>query len=132
MRFSGFHHQQAGAAILLHARQERMASLVPGTASRATTIDHHLRSMNGQTPVLPRPRRADVTELERSPEDERTLPIILIAAVVQGWSLYGLHMSIEGKGWLASHPEWLLPLYALATLVPLTVQMLAGSVRQPI
>jgi hypothetical protein len=57
------------------------------------------------------------------------LPIILIAAVVQGWALYGLHLSITGKHWPATDPAWLSGLYAIAASIPLTAQMLAHSLR---
>jgi hypothetical protein len=57
------------------------------------------------------------------------LPIILVAAVVQGWSLYALHMSISGKFWPATAPGWLLAFYAVAALMPITVQRLAGFMR---
>jgi hypothetical protein len=58
------------------------------------------------------------------------LPVILIAAVIHGWALYGLHLSITGKHWPATDPAWLLALYAVAIGVPLTVQMLAEYARQ--
>ncbi|MEP7244899.1 MAG: hypothetical protein ABI885_14635 [Gammaproteobacteria bacterium] len=58
-----------------------------------------------------------------------TLPIILIAAVVQGWALYGLHMALNHKAWPATSPGWLLALYAVVTALPLTVQLLALHVK---
>lgn len=58
-----------------------------------------------------------------------TLPVILIAAVVQGWALYALHLSIQSTHWPATQPQWLLALYAVAAFVPLTVQLLAGHAR---
>src|SRR5882757_447915 len=60
------------------------------------------------------------------------LPIILIAAVVQGWSLYALHLSIDRSAWPATDTAWLIALYAVVVLVPLTVQMLAQHVRRPL
>jgi hypothetical protein len=57
------------------------------------------------------------------------LPFILLAAVIQGWSLYGLHHSLEFHHWPATNQAWLLALYALAVFVPLTVQMLADYAR---
>ncbi|MET0660171.1 MAG: hypothetical protein ABW110_18670 [Steroidobacteraceae bacterium] len=66
---------------------------------------------------------------ERSARRDGRLPIILSAAVVQGWALYGLHVAVEGNHWPATDPAWLLALYALAALTPLTVQMLAASMR---
>src|SRR5208283_4840958 len=53
------------------------------------------------------------------------LPIILIAAVIQGWALYALHHAIKGHHWPATDSAWLLGLYAMAILVPATVQLLA-------
>lgn len=61
-----------------------------------------------------------------------TLPVILIAAVVQGWALYALHLAIKGPHWPATQPAWLLGLYALAAFIPLTVQLLAGHARSRI
>jgi hypothetical protein len=58
------------------------------------------------------------------------LPIILIAAVIQGWSLYGLHVAIKGSHWPATAPGWLLGCYALAVFVPLTAQLLVEHIRQ--
>src|SRR5262245_62401961 len=59
------------------------------------------------------------------------LPIILVAAVVQGWSLYGLHWAIDNSAWPATRPGILIAFYATAAFVPLTVQMLAGYIRRP-
>ena len=70
-----------------------------------------------------------MAENDSASKRDGTLPIILIAAVVQGWALYGLHIAVEGRHWPATEPSWLLALYAIATLTPLTVQMLAGSLR---
>lgn len=58
------------------------------------------------------------------------LPIILLAAVIQGWSLYGLHVAIKGSHWPATAPGWLLGFYTLAVFVPLTVQLLVEHSRQ--
>jgi hypothetical protein len=57
------------------------------------------------------------------------LPFILLAAVIQGWSLYGLHHSLEFHHWPATNQAWLMALYALTVFVPLTVQMLADHAR---
>jgi hypothetical protein len=57
------------------------------------------------------------------------LPIILVAAVAQGWLLYWLHRAIEGSFWPATQPGWLLALYAVVVFIPLTVQMLAEHAR---
>jgi hypothetical protein len=56
---------------------------------------------------------------------QRGLPIILTSAVLQGWSLYGLHHAIQFDHWPANSPPALLALYALAIFVPLTIQFLA-------
>jgi hypothetical protein len=55
----------------------------------------------------------------------RGLHIILAAAVVQGWSLYGLHHAIEAKHWPVNDPPWLFGLYAIAVFIPVMVQFLA-------
>jgi hypothetical protein len=60
------------------------------------------------------------------------LPVILLAAVVQGWGLYALHWSIDNSAWPATSPGTLIALYAAAAFVPLTVQMLARYVRRPL
>ena len=52
------------------------------------------------------------------------LPLILIAAVIQGWSLYGLHSAIDAHYWPATNVAWPVALYAVAFLVPTTVQLL--------
>jgi hypothetical protein len=57
------------------------------------------------------------------------MPVILIAAVVQGWALYALHQSIKQQFWPATNSAWLLALYALAVFVPLTVQLLSDQAR---
>jgi hypothetical protein len=53
------------------------------------------------------------------------LPLILIAAVIQGWSLYGLHWAIEAHRWPATNLAWVISLYAVAFLVPTTTQLMA-------
>lgn len=53
------------------------------------------------------------------------LPVILIAAVIQGWSLYALHRAIEAHHWPATHLEWLLGLYAVVLIAPTTVELMA-------
>lgn len=54
-----------------------------------------------------------------------SLPLILIAAVVQGLSLYALHRAIEAHQWPATSPAWLLAFYTVAFLAPTTVQLMA-------
>ncbi|HEV2270203.1 MAG TPA: hypothetical protein VGR92_12140 [Steroidobacteraceae bacterium] len=53
-----------------------------------------------------------------------SLPLILIAAVIQGWSLYALHLAVDAHQWPATHLSWLVALYAVAFLVPTTVQLM--------
>ena len=70
-------------------------------------------------------------------EQERTasrnaLPIILIAAVVQGWAFYGLHLSIDHKHWPATDAGWMVGLYSIALFIPMSVQLLADHVRKPV
>lgn len=66
---------------------------------------------------------------EGSPSRLEHLPVILIAAVVQGWALYGLHVAITDGHWPATVPAWLLAGYAVATLIPITIEMFAKSIR---
>lgn len=63
-------------------------------------------------------------EEKAQPPANATLLIILIAALAQGWGLYGLHHSLDTRSWPATHSAWLLALYAVAIVGPLTVQML--------
>ena len=58
------------------------------------------------------------------------LLLILIIAVIQGWLLYGLHLSLEHNTWPATDLSWLVPLYAVAVFVPVTLQMLVENLRQ--
>lgn len=57
------------------------------------------------------------------------LPVILIAAVVQGWAMFALHRSIENHTWPATQLAWLSGLYAVTVVVPITVELLARYVR---
>jgi hypothetical protein len=54
---------------------------------------------------------------------------IVLIAVVQGWLLYGLHYAIEHKTWPWTDPSWLLALYAIAVLVPVTLEILFTRLR---
>ncbi len=56
---------------------------------------------------------------------------ILIAAVIQGWALYGLHRTILAHEWPATHLGWLLAFYGVAVLIPTTLQLLVEHVRKP-
>ena len=60
------------------------------------------------------------------------LPLILIAAVIQGWALYGLHISVRDHHWPATHDALLLALYAVVVFIPLTLQLLAEYRRSAI
>lgn len=66
----------------------------------------------------------------RSGAAERSLPFILLVAVIQGWALYGLHHAVVGKHWPATHPGWLFAFYGVALFVPITLQLLAGFMRR--
>jgi hypothetical protein len=61
---------------------------------------------------------------------ERSLPFILLVAVIQGWALYGLHHAIVEKHWPATQPGWLFAFYGIALFVPVTLQLLAGFMRR--
>ena len=62
----------------------------------------------------------------------RTFPVILIAALIQGSALYGLHLIVRDHFWTATDSAWLFGLYAAALFTPITVQMLAEQVRDRI
>lgn len=64
-----------------------------------------------------------------APAPTPRLPVMLVAAVVQGWALYGLHRAIEQHAWPATRPGWLLALYAVAVFVPVSVELLAEYAR---
>jgi hypothetical protein len=70
-------------------------------------------------------RRQFMEHLGRSSPDRTALPLILLAAVIQGWVLYWLHHSIKFHHWPATDQAWLVPLYALALLIPVTMQLLS-------
>lgn len=70
--------------------------------------------------------------MQPSPTSYRvSLPVILAAAVAQGWALFGLHHSITTHTWPATNLAWLFALYAVVVLVPLTTQLVADQVRNP-
>ena len=60
-----------------------------------------------------------------------SLPIILAAAVIQGWALFGLHHAIKADTWPATNLAWLFALYAVSILIPLTAQLLAEQAAKP-
>lgn len=47
------------------------------------------------------------------------LLVILIAAVVQGWALYGLHWAIDNQAWPYTDRAWLFGLSAFWIFTPL-------------
>jgi hypothetical protein len=63
------------------------------------------------------------------PAARQALPVILIAAVIQGWALYGLHRAVTAHHWPATDQAWLIALYTLAVFMPLTMQLLAEHAR---
>jgi Domain of unknown function (DUF4153) len=63
------------------------------------------------------------------PSGKATLPVILAASLVEGWGLYGLHHAVQAHQWPATDLAWLIALYAVVVFGPLTVQLLAGQVR---
>jgi hypothetical protein len=65
-----------------------------------------------------------------SSQSQTALPIILLASVVQGWALYGLHHAITERHWPATDNGWLIALYAVSVFTPLTMQLLAGHTRR--
>jgi hypothetical protein len=56
----------------------------------------------------------------------RTFPIVVLCAVVQGWALYGLHLSITDHFWPATRPQWLMASYSVIVFIPVTIQLLAS------
>jgi cytochrome bd-type quinol oxidase subunit 2 len=65
----------------------------------------------------------------RTSAARQALPVILMAAVIQGWALYGLHHAVKAHHWPATDQAWLIALYALAVFIPLTVQLSAEHAR---
>ncbi len=63
------------------------------------------------------------------PSGKATLPVILIAALVEGCGLYGLHHAVQANQWPATDLAWLIALYTAVVFGPLTVQLLAGQVH---
>jgi hypothetical protein len=56
---------------------------------------------------------------------ESALPLILCAAVIQGWALYLLQLSITHHRWPSTDLGWLFALYAVFVFIPVAVQLLA-------
>jgi|GEM_PF-391957 len=61
--------------------------------------------------------------------NKHELSLILAVAVIQGWVLYALHLSIQHEHWPATDPSWLVALYAVTLLVPLSFQVLVTHWR---
>jgi len=59
----------------------------------------------------------------------RALSLILVAAVLQGWALFGLHHALEQHHWPATSPAWTFALYAVTLFVPATLELLAEHAR---
>jgi len=68
-------------------------------------------------------------EEKAQPSARSTLPIILIAALLQGWGLYGLHHALDLRVWPATNFAWLIALYAAVVIAPLTVELLVKQAR---
>lgn len=60
---------------------------------------------------------------------DRSLPFILIVAVIQGWALYALHHAVVEQLWPATAPAWLFAFYGVAVFVPITLQLLSRFAR---
>jgi Domain of unknown function (DUF4153) len=67
-------------------------------------------------------------ESQPAPQPKPAFPLILAAAVVQGWCLYGLHLANTEHRWPSTDHAWLYALYAVAVFVPSTLQLLADFV----
>lgn len=65
-----------------------------------------------------------------SPAAKTMLPPILIAALIQGSSLYGLQRAIETHAWPATHMGWLLGLYGVALFSPVSFELLVDHRRR--
>ncbi len=57
---------------------------------------------------------------------------MLVVALLQGVALYGLHLALDAEAWPATDPRWLLPLYAIGTLIPLVLHLDLSHVRTPL
>ena len=66
---------------------------------------------------------------QNATSSHESLPVILAAAVGQGWALFGLHHAITTHTWPATDLAWLLALYSVVVLIPVTIQLLAGQMR---
>jgi hypothetical protein len=66
---------------------------------------------------------------QNATSSRESLPVILTAAVLQGWGLFGLHHAITTHTWPATNLAWLLALYSVVVLIPVTIQLLAAQIR---
>jgi hypothetical protein len=66
-----------------------------------------------------------VQNLSADSSNKKALPFILMAAVVQGWLLYGIHLALRDHHWPATDHAWLYSLLAIALFVPVTVELLS-------
>lgn len=64
------------------------------------------------------------------PALQAALVPILIAALIQGASLYALQHAIQVHAWPATQLEWLLALYGIALFCPVTVELLVEHRRR--
>lgn len=60
---------------------------------------------------------------QQAPARRANLPLILIAALSQGAALYALYRAVDAHHWPATNLAWLIAFYAVAFLVPPTVQL---------
>jgi len=56
---------------------------------------------------------------------QKGLPFILLAAVVQGWLLYGIYHALRDHHWPATDHAWLYSLLAIVIFIPVTVELLS-------
>ncbi len=58
--------------------------------------------------------------------------MMLVVALIQGLALYGLHLALDARVWPATDARLLVPLYAVATLVPLVLHLDPSHRRDPL
>src|ERR1700723_2892123 len=109
----------------------KYSSLGDGRAASKKPELPHAAAIIGADSKKERPRNTGEfmedsgSDSGRYSPDRTALPLILLAAVIQGWVLYWLHHSLKFHHWPSTDQAWLVPLYALALFVPVTVQLLA-------
>lgn len=67
---------------------------------------------------------------QQAPARRANLPLILIAALIQGGALYALYRAVDAHHWPATSLAWLIAFYAVAFLVPPTVQLTVEYARR--